>query len=155
MKEIWGIHPKTGLYVSSHGRIITKRKGVHRGCQCKGYLVVRYNSRSLYIHRLIAETFIPNPENKPEVNHKNGDRADNRVENLEWATHKENIQHAVDTGLQNTKGEAHSQSKLTEAQVREIRQNAQGLTQRALAAKYGVSKYPIQRILAGKSWKHV
>ena len=73
---IWGRYPCVALYSKS------------LGC-----------SKSYYVHILVARAFIPNPKNKPQVNHINGIKTDNRVENLEWATVKENTQHAWDTGL--------------------------------------------------------
>lgn len=72
--------------------------GFHQGYRTVG-LTVNGKMTGKRVHRLVAFAFIPNPENKPYVNHINGDRGDNRVENLEWVTPAENTQHAVRTGL--------------------------------------------------------
>jgi hypothetical protein len=80
-----------------------------------GYKSIKICSNACYrehcIHKLVAETFIPNKMNKPQVNHINGVKTDNRVENLEWCTVKENIQHAYNTGLKKGK------KKVTEEKI--------------------------------------
>jgi hypothetical protein len=63
------------------------------------YIYVKIGSKSYRMHRLVAQTYLPNPENKPQVNHIDGNKHNNMLCNLEWATHSENMQHACDTGL--------------------------------------------------------
>ena len=110
------------------------------------------------LHRLIAEAFIANPENKEHVNHKNGNKLDNNVCNLEWVTRSENMRHALSVGLLNSpKGELSSQAKLNNSQVLEIRQkaNQQGVSKCDMAKEYSVSLTTIRNIVSRKKWAHI
>ena len=152
-----------GLYeVSDAGRIKS-----HRGSEIKlrpalnGYLRVWLYRKSDFTykpftaHRLVAEAFIPNPENKPFVNHKNGNKMDNNVKNLEWCTQSENQLHAFRTGLQvGNKGSRNGQAKLTELQVAQIRSaSVEYKNHQQIADKYGVSRRTINRIINNSIWK--
>lgn len=151
----------------SLARVIYKRPQPDRIIkQCpnrKGYLQVllhKNGTRKNYrINRLVGWLFIPNPENKPEVNHMTNesgkvDKTDNTFWMLEWNTGEENRDHAIKEGL-NCKGESVGTSKLIESQVLEIRANANNLTHRELGVIYGVSRSVISGIISRKTWKHI
>jgi hypothetical protein len=112
----------------------------------------------IYAHKAVAKAFIPNPDNKRTVNHKDCNKFNNNVNNLEWCTNAENLQHAHGNGLMHTpKGEKSGLSKLTELQVKEIREKYKWRKayQRELAKEYGISQSAISLIISGKNWKHM
>lgn len=105
-----------------------------------------------FVHRLVAIAFIPNPYNFPHVNHIDGDKTNNSVENLEWITPKENIAHAISTGL--LKRGANSKcAKLTWEEVRHIRNNTK-LTRQELALLYEVNVTTIVNVIKYKTYKN-
>lgn len=87
-----------GASVSDEGAVMVDGK-VLKQYNVNGYKHVKIGNKLIYVHRLVATAFIPNPDNKPQVNHKDGNKSNNNVNNLEWVTAKENSRHAVETGL--------------------------------------------------------
>lgn len=108
------------------------------------------------VHRLVAAAFVPNPDGKPHVNHLDGDTKHNHYSNLEWTTNAENMRHAWATGLRkNCFGERQARAKLKDRQVIEIRGLCESMSERRVAARYGVSRNVIRGIKLGLRWRHV
>jgi len=118
-----------------------------------GFKVAPKTSRVFGVDRLVAEAFLPNPEQWPDVNHKNLDKLDNRVENLEWCTKVANQEHAAKRGRFHGRTNPNARYKLQPEQVDAIQaQLAAGASQALLAAEYGVSRTMISMIKTGRTW---
>jgi hypothetical protein len=174
-QEIWKDIPGyEGLYqASSLGRIRSvdrmKKDTIGRfrvfpSCIIKPLIqVAGYSQVNLYknsvtitrrVNRLVALTFLPNPEGKPQVNHLDGNKENNSVGNLEWATASENVAHSYNTGLRTgRRGESSNLSKLKRSDVDAIRA-AHGTPQKRLADKYQVSVSTISMIINNKIWAY-
>ena len=174
MIEVWkDISGYEGIYqVSNTGRIksLSRRvPGLNTNTEIilkphtdkDGYLIVGLHnhgkSSNKKISRLVAQAFIPNPDNLPEVNHKDENKKNNNAENLEWCTTRYNLTYG--NRLNCSRGTNNSKHKLTEKQVLEIKRTyVKGdlqFGQSALARQYNVSHQSIALIVKGKSWKHL
>lgn len=123
-----------------------------------GYNALWIGGKMRKTHRFIAEAFIPNPQNKPNINHIDGDRANNKIENLEWCTQSENVQHAWRTGLKNNdtiRGELNPNTKLKDSDVAEIKGLRGKKSYRQIMAMYGIGYGTVYRIMNNHKWKHV
>ena len=148
--------------ISNQGRVFKEgsRKFLKPGKGSRGYLTVNLwkngVGKSHTIHRLVALAFLSNVFGKRTINHIDGIKTNNFVENLEWNTHSENNKHAYDAGLKQ-KGSKHGQAKLSENQVLEIRRlYATGdYSYRALGKMFGVDHSLIGRIILRKNWTHI
>ncbi len=175
MLEVWkDIVDYEGSYqVSNLGRIKSLyRKVRHKnnslrtlkerilkpGKTTKGYMQVMLHKdgkgKQSKVHRVVAIAFIKNTESKPQVNHINGIKTDNHVDNLEWCTQSENMVHSIENGLKDYKfmtGENNMNTHLSFKDVSEIRKSNKCVA--GLAKEYNVSKPTIRSIIQNKTWK--
>ena len=141
------------------GLSIVHEKILKMSINSKGYFNVDLSCdekylKSVDVHRLVALHFIPNPENKPYVNHIDGNKQNNNVSNLEWSTASENTKHAFKIGLmKNDVGEKSKNVKLTEKEVLEIR--ASNLMNTELGRIYNIHSTMISKIKLRRSWTHI
>ena len=150
--------------ISSHGRLYSKisckilsQTISKTGYYTHGTKIGGRNGKAVCfkIHRLVAKAFLLNPEEKLYVNHKDGNKLNNLLSNLEWVTSSENSIHAHKNGFcTHPKGDMSKNSKLNQSIVEDIRReySEEGVSQRSLASKYSVSKTTIQNILKFKRW---
>lgn len=163
--EIWrDIQGYENRYkISNHGRvksfIIRERELAQpiRNGYCHVDLCKNGKIKSMAVHRLVCSAFHANPLNKPEVNHKDCNRRNNHVDNLEWTTRKENAEHAAINGLYGaTKGETHPFARLTEKDVLAIREHKEnGMRLKDVAKLFNMSRQAAGDIVKRKTWKHI
>lgn len=163
--------PKTNgrYYISSHGDVKSfclKKNGVilKKQIDRNGYysinIAFKDGIKRVLVHRLVASVFLKKEPSKNEVNHKDGNKKNNHLNNLEWCTRSFNNKHAFDHGLKKpapSYGEKHGRSRLSEKQVTEIRSlySPRKVSLNFLAKKFNISKRQVGRIVNNLHWKNV
>lgn len=149
------------ISVNTDGEFITTKTGKPRYTKKanNGYIEVRHtvdrHTKGYSAHRLIALTFLPNPHNLPCVNHKDGDKHNNALSNLEWTTFKDNTYHAYRSGLQSLDKLNRPSPEIIRTIRSEYVPNSFSNGIPALVKKYGISKSAIFRIVNGMTYKDV
>lgn len=164
MKEIWkDIDGYVGYYkVSSLGNVFSVKadKTLKQYIPSKGYITVKlYKDGAVEyhkVHRLVAKAFILNPDDKPQVNHIDHDKYNNKVFNLEWCTAKENTEASIKAGKNGQKGELNSCSTITDEQAHEICRRLQDKQRSCdIADDMQISRGIVNKIRTKQSWQHV
>ena len=166
--EVWNeIDSFLNYQVSNLGEIKSlnfnrtgKEKVMKLNIDTSGYYNIGFrkeNKRYCFlVHRLVAMAFIPNPENKPYINHKDSNKLNNNIDNLEWSTASENTIHAYKYGKKvSSKGEKQGHSVLTEKQVLEIRAIGKSISIKEISILYNMSKGAISHVIKRRSWNHI
>lgn len=159
-EEVWRAVPSARAYeVSDHGSVRRASNGRVRSlCVGRsGYMEVALHEKKRSVHRLVAEAFLPPDTQRSHVNHKDGNKTNNRLDNLEWATPSENGKHAYATGLKSRPyGEKSNRARLTGVAVLEIRRRASaGESPMDLATEMGVSPQCVTHVISGRRWPHL
>tara|TARA_R110002167_G_scaffold111405_3_gene283120 strand:- start:452 stop:1081 length:630 start_codon:yes stop_codon:yes gene_type:complete len=180
MKEVWkdvkgfedthkvstlgGVYtkPKEVVRYRDYGKGVKPSVYIRKGQRLKptytadGYLQITFRNTTHKVHRWVANTFLDNSENKPQVNHIDGIKDNNYILNLEWCTAKENVQHSYKLGLACNAGSRHPRSKLCEKRVVEIRdKRLKGISAKVLAEEYSVCISTIGKVLTRQYWGHI
>jgi len=125
----------------------------------RGYKnVTLYNGikkKTIQVHRLVAIHFIENPFYLPQVNHKDGNKSNNREDNLEWISNKGNIDHAYFVGLINQVGENNNATKLNDEDVIKILIRGKYASWSKMSKDYNIPKSTLENIIKRNSWKHI
>ena len=149
----------TEYFVNKEGDIFRNGKKLKPKTDKDGYKIVGLwqNNKPKYfrVHRIVGELYIPNIENKPEINHLDGNPDNNNINNLIWSTSKENIQHKINV-LKSGYGEKSANHILKESDIVDIKKLYNNkLTQKQIANKYNVSRGCIWAIVNNKTWKKI
>jgi len=139
------------------GKVINTKtnKELTHSLSSNGYLIVSLYRKAKKLHRLLAKAFIQNPNSYPVINHIDGNKLNNELDNLEWCTYSHNLQHAYDNKLRVTtlgkcSGVKHGRSNFTKDDILNIRDSK--LSQKEIAIKYNCHPSIIQRIVTNKSY---
>lgn len=147
-----------GYRIKENGEIYSpaKKRLLKKTLLKNGYYAIGIKNKLFYLHRLLAQSFIPNPFNKKCINHKDGNKLNNNIDNLEWCTYKENNIHGFKNGFNHGTsyyGEDNNAAKVTNEQVLQIRKT-KGLL-KDIGKQFGLSVSQVWSIKNFQSWSHI